>query len=85
MGIKRRDFIKKSIMGGIGIWTTSIFQTPYVWGQGGRDVKLPAILGGKKSHYDLWPAWPVWKSPTYDEQILRSTTKRSMVTSNGNF
>ncbi|WP_080906026.1 DegT/DnrJ/EryC1/StrS aminotransferase family protein [Parabacteroides sp. Marseille-P3160] len=71
MGIKRRDFIKKSIMGGIGIWTTSIFQTPYVWGQGGRDVKLPAILGGKKSHYDLWPAWPVWKSPTYDEQILK--------------
>lgn len=71
MSTNRREFIKKSILAGAGICTASTFNTSYVWGQKNADKGLPAILGGNKSHHDLWPAWPVWKSPGYDEGVLK--------------
>jgi perosamine synthetase len=70
MDITRRKFIKKSVVGGVSILTIANLNNIHVWGQTG-DSKLPAILGGKKSHQDLWPEWPVWKSPSYDESILK--------------
>lgn len=57
-------------MGGVSILATANLNNIHVWGQTG-DSKLPAILGGKKSHQDLWPDWPVWKSPSYDESVLK--------------
>lgn len=70
MSTDRREFIRKGIFAGTGIWAASAFNKPYAWGQSGVDHKLPAILGGGRSHHDLWPAWPVWKSPAYDEGVL---------------
>jgi dTDP-4-amino-4,6-dideoxygalactose transaminase len=64
----RRKFITRTI-GGASILAVSGFNNRYAWGQENIDNKLPAILGGTKSHHDLWPNWPVWK-PDYDEKIL---------------
>lgn len=64
----RRKFITRTI-GGASLLAISGFNNLYAWGQ--ADNKLPAILGGAKSHHDLWPDWPVWKSPDYDESILK--------------
>ena len=71
MNTNRRDFFKKSILASAGIWAASTLNTSFVWGQKSGDNKLPAILGGAKSHNDLWPAWPIWKSPAYEEEVLK--------------
>lgn len=71
MNYKRRNFIKKSLLGSAGILAASYLNTSYIWGQKNGNQKIPAILDGPKIQYDLWPAWPVWKSPDYDECILK--------------
>ncbi|RNC64920.1 DegT/DnrJ/EryC1/StrS aminotransferase family protein [Proteiniphilum sp. X52] len=65
----RRKFITGTI-GGASLLAVSRFNNLYAWGQSNGDDKLPAILGGTKSHHDLWPDWPVWKS-AYDEKVLK--------------
>lgn len=70
MDKNRRKFIKKSMMGAASIFATSMFDTTRVWGRINSDNKLPAVLGGPKSHIDMWPTWPVWK-PSYNEQLLK--------------
>ncbi len=70
MNENRREFIKKSLLGTAGVWMASP-NVSFSWGQKNSDTKLPAILGGAKSHHDLWPTWPVWKSPAYDERVLK--------------
>lgn len=64
----RRKFISRTIAG-TSLLAVSGFNNLYVWGKTTGDNKLPAILGGTKSHQSVWPAWPVWKS-AYDEKIL---------------
>lgn len=49
----------------------SSFSTSHVWANNVGNSKVPAILGGPKSHAGLWPAWPVWKSPNDDEDLLK--------------
>ena len=63
-------------MGGASILAVSGFNNLYAWGQKNADNKLPAILGGTKSHHDLWPNWPVWESPAYDESVLEVLRSR---------
>ena len=70
MDKNRRRFIKRSMLGAAGIFTTSMLNTTRIWGQVSSDSKLPAILGGPKAHIDMWPAWPVWES-SYNERLLR--------------
>lgn len=67
--MNRRNFITKTISGA-SLLAVSGFNN-YAWGQPSPDSKLPAILGGAKSHHDVWPAWPVWKSPAYDDSVLK--------------
>lgn len=64
----RRKFISRTIAG-TSLLAASGFNNLYAWGKTTGDSKLPAILGGAKSHQAVWPAWPVWKS-AYDEKIL---------------
>lgn len=71
----RRKFITRSI-GGASILAVSGFNNLHAWGQTNTDNKLPAILGGAKSHHDLWPDWPVWKSPAYDGSVLEVLRSR---------
>lgn len=73
--MNRRKFITKTI-GGASILAVSGFNDLYAWGQTNTDKKLPAILGGAKSHHDLWPDWPVWKSPAYDDNVLEVLRSR---------
>lgn len=68
--MNRRKFIRQSALGGASLLAAWHANTPYMWGQAKGNGSLPAILGGTKAHHDLWPAWPVWKSPDYDEKIL---------------
>lgn len=72
----RREFLKKSIAGGLGLLTASTFNTSYVWGQKKTGTDVPAILGGPKAHTGLWPVWPEWKSPEYDEGVLNVLRSR---------
>ncbi|WP_087880561.1 DegT/DnrJ/EryC1/StrS aminotransferase family protein [Parabacteroides sp. Marseille-P3160] len=69
--MNRRKFIKKTILSGVSVLTISGLNNSYIWGQTKGDSRLPAILGGAKSHLDLWPNWPVWRSPDYDESVLK--------------
>lgn len=69
--MNRRVFIKKSVLGGASVLAVSGMNSSYVFGKTTNDPKIPAILGGAKSYTGLWPAWPVWKSPDYDESILK--------------
>lgn len=47
-----------------------ILKPTLAWGKKQEAAKLPAILGGSKSHASGWPGWPAWKSPDYDEKLL---------------
>ncbi|HBK32222.1 DegT/DnrJ/EryC1/StrS family aminotransferase [Limibacterium fermenti] len=69
--MNRRKFISKTVLGGASVLTLSGLNSSYIWGQTNADRRLPAILGGTKSHLGLWPDWPVWKSPDYDEGVLK--------------
>lgn len=69
--MNRRNFISKSVLGGASILTTSHANSAVFFGKPAQDTKLPAILGGAKSYPGLWPDWPRWKSPEYDESILK--------------
>ncbi|HBG42061.1 MAG TPA: glutamine--scyllo-inositol aminotransferase, partial [Porphyromonadaceae bacterium] len=69
--MNRRKFISKTVLGGASVLTLSGLNSSYIWGQMNADHRLPAILGGTKSHLGLWPDWPVWKSPDYDEGVLK--------------
>ncbi len=68
--MNRRKFIRQTALGGASLLTAFQLNTSYTWGQTKAKGSLPAILGGPKSHHDLWPVWPVWRSPEYDEKIL---------------
>lgn len=67
--MNRRKFITKTI-GGASLLAISGVNNVYAWGASNSDSKLPAILGGAKSHHDLWPEWPVWKT-AYEEKVLQ--------------
>src|SRR5690554_6900970 len=67
--MNRRNFIKKSMFGGASILVASSFNNSSVWANTKGDNKLPAILGGQKSHSGVWPAWPIW-NPKTDEKLL---------------
>lgn len=66
----RRRFIKKSMFGGASILVASNFNNSYAWGKTNGDINLPAILGGQKSHNDLWPTWPKWNQKTDEKRLL---------------
>lgn len=68
--MNRRKFITRTI-GGASILAVSGFNSLHVFGKKNGDNKLPAILGGAKSHHDLWPHWPEWKSPAFDDSVLK--------------
>lgn len=65
----RRKFIKKSMVSGASLLVASTFNNSPVWANTRGDNKLPAILGGQKSHTGVWPIWPIWK-PEIDEKRL---------------
>lgn len=64
----RRKFITSTV-GGASLLAVSGVNNLYAWGSSKGNNKLPAILGGTKSHHDLWPAWPVWKQE-YEAKVL---------------
>ncbi|MEA5128774.1 MAG: DegT/DnrJ/EryC1/StrS family aminotransferase [Proteiniphilum sp.] len=70
----RRKFITRTI-GGASLLAVSGVNNPYAWGQSNSDNKLPAILGGAKSHHDMWPEWPAWKT-AYEEKVLEVLRSR---------
>jgi perosamine synthetase len=85
MNMNRRFFIRKSVLGGASLLAVSGINSSYVFAKSKDSLKLPAILGGPKSYTGLWPDWPRWKSPNYDESILNilrsGVWSRSKVTS----
>mgnify|MGYP001016197095 FL=1 len=70
----RRKFITRTI-GGASLLAVSGVNNLYAWGQSNSDNKLPAILGGAKSHHDMWPEWPAWKT-AYEEKVLEVLRSR---------
>ncbi|MDD2476010.1 MAG: DegT/DnrJ/EryC1/StrS family aminotransferase, partial [Dysgonamonadaceae bacterium] len=68
--MNRRNFIKKSMFGGASILVASSFNNSSVWANTKGDNKLPAILGGQKSHAGVWPAWPIWNPKTDEKKLL---------------
>ena len=70
----RRKFITRTI-GGASLLAVSGVNNLYAWGQSNSDNKLPAILGGAKSHHDMWPVWPAWKT-AYEEKVLEVLRSR---------
>ena len=68
--MNRRSFLKKSMYGGATILGTSHINNSFAFNDIIRDSKLPAILGGQKTHNGLWPAWPIWNSKTDEKRLL---------------
>ena len=66
----RRNFIKKSMFGGASILVASSFNNSPVWANMTGDNKLPAILGGQKTHTGVWPIWPIWNQKTDEKRLL---------------
>ena len=72
--MNRRRFITRTI-GSASLLAVSRFDNLYAWGQSDVNNKLPAILGGAKSHHDMWPEWPAWKT-AYEEKVLEVLRSR---------
>src|SRR5690606_26322711 len=65
----RRNFLRNSMVGGAGLILASGFIPALAVSKG--TSKLPAILGGTKSHSGIWPDWPVWRNSVDDEELLK--------------
>ena len=68
--MNRKKFIKKGLFGGAGVLVASSFNSSLVLGKTNSNSKLPAILGGQKSHNGVWPAWPIWDQKTDEKRLL---------------
>lgn len=70
----RRKFLKNGAMTGAGLFLASLFTPGSLRAAAAEAAEakasMPAILGGKKIHAAGWPAWPVWKTPDYEERVL---------------
>jgi dTDP-4-amino-4,6-dideoxygalactose transaminase len=72
-GLNRREFL--NAVSAVSLAAAASGSIP-AYGDAGKDVGKPAILGGKPVRTKSWPPWPVWDESAEESvlEILRSGT-----------